>query len=184
MDQSPAISPRPTPLPAPDRPSTPSLDQLPSPPSPTPITHIVWGRGRRRRGPTTPHPKPNPGGRAVHRCVHPWAAAIRAVGLRVRGLVTLLLLNRHKACATRATVALTVPENAVPADRPEVPILTSPTVVSAVFTEDDVEAIAEEQEIDLAVARERLARWAKDIEQRLVELGNEQIESVVVHGSP
>ncbi len=62
--------------------------------------------------------------------------------------------------------------------------MASPTVLSVVFTENDIEAIAEEHGIDLPVAREQLARWAKDIEQRLVELGNEQIEAVVVHGSP
>ncbi len=59
----------PPPIPAQTRPPRP-FRNCPSSPPPTPTTHIVWGWGRRGRGPETPALKPSWGGRAVHSSVH------------------------------------------------------------------------------------------------------------------
>ena len=53
----------------------PSLHHSTPSPLPTPLTHIMWGWGRRRRGPETPVLKPCSGGPAIHSFVHPCSEA-------------------------------------------------------------------------------------------------------------
>lgn len=52
------------------------------------------------------------------------------------------------------------------------------------FSEEDVRALAEEAEVPFELAMERAEEWSSSIEDRLTELGNEQLLSVVRDGQP
>ena len=55
---------------------------------------------------------------------------------------------------------------------------------SIVFTEDDVLAIAEEAGVPVDLALERAHEWAKYIAEVATQQCNEQLASVVAHGTP
>lgn len=57
-------------------------------------------------------------------------------------------------------------------------------IFSTRFSEDDVRALAEEAEVPFELAMERAEEWSSSIEDRLTELGNEQLLSVVRDGQP
>lgn len=57
-------------------------------------------------------------------------------------------------------------------------------LISAVFSTDDVESIADELEIDPALALERVEEWSGPVEDRLISLGNELLYEIVKTGQP
>lgn len=57
-------------------------------------------------------------------------------------------------------------------------------IIRAVFTTEDVEGIAADNNIDLETALDRAREWGKAIGDTLVSYGNEQLESVILTGNP
>lgn len=56
--------------------------------------------------------------------------------------------------------------------------------IRIVFTEDDVDDIAEANDIPTDVARARAENWGKSIGDMASRLCAEQLESCIVHNSP
>lgn len=52
------------------------------------------------------------------------------------------------------------------------------------FDADDVRALAEEAKVPFRTALERAEEWSSSIEDRLVELGNEQLMGAIRDGQP
>lgn len=58
------------------------------------------------------------------------------------------------------------------------------TYIKIVFTDEDVEGLADAAGVNLAVAEQRAAEWARYIQDTAVELCNAQLASVIETGQP
>lgn len=57
-------------------------------------------------------------------------------------------------------------------------------LISTRFSAEDVRALAEEAKVPFEAAMQRVEEWSSAIEDRITELGNEQLLNVVRDGQP
>lgn len=57
-------------------------------------------------------------------------------------------------------------------------------IFSTRFSVEDVRALAEEAEVPFELALERAEEWSQPIQDRITELGNEQLLNVIRDGQP